>query len=224
MDVVVPFGPGSLWDLELLYSLRSLHAYVPNVERVFIVGARLWWMKDVHWHAAGDVSGAPNRSVLLKLRGFLNTTELSERFLLWNDDFFLTAPFEDVLHHRTGHNTSNDVHGQAYKATRAILGDKCERNYELHLPVTMNTSKVRDLLNDLVGMNVALRTLYFNTYPRPAELITDVKVGHWNRVPQGGCFSIADRVASDPRFREWVAKRYPEPSPWEWPDAVTRLR
>lgn len=217
MDALVLSGPGARWDLELLYSLRSLHQYA-EVGRVFVVGYKFWWMRDVVHVPIGEVGGAPNRSTFNKLRHVVFNEPISERFLHWHDDFYLQQPFEERLQHRTRPGIGHSVFRKAMEAARKQIGRDDVLDFELHVPVVLSRSQCQWVIKDVKDPNVAFRTVYFNRFTGPSTAIDDVKISSWAVPPSHQpCFSIADNVGGDRRFQEWVRDRYPHPSPWERP-------
>lgn len=217
MDAMYPSGPGARWEHELRYSLRSLAQYA-QVDRVFIVGHRFWWMNDNVVHIPhGEAGGAANRSTYRKLRYVVERTDISRRFIYMNDDFYLLRPFEDRVHFRQPRPLPNDVFGIAMRNAQEHLGDKAPMDYELHLPVVLDKTIARWVCGMIKKENTAFRTAYFNSFFHHATERQDVKLTSWKEPPDDWpAFSTADVVGSNRVFQDWLARRYPDPSPWEY--------
>jgi hypothetical protein len=92
-DVVYTIGPYSKNnDLELRYSLRSL-CIQPWVGKVFIVGYKPAWVKNVHHIPCGDpYKKSKDANIINKILLAASNPELSQRFVVNSDDQYFLKP------------------------------------------------------------------------------------------------------------------------------------
>ena len=97
IDLVYIYGDGySKWrGQELMYSLRSVEKYVHNFRSVFIVGDFPCYLnqKAIHVLSPEDPRHCKERRIMNKLLKACDTEEISNPFLLYNDDYFHVSPF-----------------------------------------------------------------------------------------------------------------------------------
>lgn len=180
---------------ELTFSLRSLKN-IPH-DKVFLVGgfpANINPEKVYHIPTAQG----PNKyhNTTSSLRTVANTSEVSEDFILMNDDFFIMSPIKDPkselnlyrgylsdiiasydkrpVHNIIYYNALCDIY--SFLLHLGFDDPKC---YELHLPMIMNKKNVRDMfcIRGVNGLPVLFhRTLYGNLYTHGALYTKDVKL------------------------------------------------
>lgn len=92
MDILYVLGNGSRFaNIELRLSLRSIEKYGKNIDNVFICGYKPDWIKNViHIPCSDDMQREKNvfNKILTACR-----TNISDEFLLMNDDFYMTKEF-----------------------------------------------------------------------------------------------------------------------------------
>lgn len=110
MDVLYIIGDGSRWNNnELRYSLRSLSANAIHLGRVFLCAARRpeWMSTDTTaytWVPYAQPGKMPAINVLSAMSYAIHNSDLSDDFLLCNDDFFYTRPtdFDAIPYYTKG--------------------------------------------------------------------------------------------------------------------------
>lgn len=215
MDLFIPNGPGPLWEHELRYALRSWHKY-GNIDRVFILGWKPWWIRNVEHFPFPDGGGPCNLNTLSKLAGAVFQTDISDRFIYSHDDIYLLKPFMEVHEHCAGDYRRSRLHREAFENAVKAVGRPGVLDYELHKPVVLEKDKVQQVIETIHERNIAFRTVYFNKIRVPSVPVGDVKLMSWREPPEDwSCFSLGPQVAMDRNFREWIKRRYPDPSPWE---------
>ena len=195
-DVVYVCRPGE--DPELRYSLRSL-AHLPH-RQVWVVGGKPIWARVRH------IPVAPRGrdkilNVRANLRALVASEGISERFYLFNDDFYVMKPLRvvPVLHR----GLLCDVEGQAtwhhhMRRTDVWLRERGivdPLNYELHIPLPMTKTGLR-LALDLIGDERSLlyRSVYGNLAGIGGEQTRDVKIYKATDViPDGPWLSTSDK-------------------------------
>jgi len=177
MDVVYTCRSGP--NEELRYSLRSL-VNLEGVDRVWVVGDAPGWY-------TGPLVRVPSRTnkydtVRANLRAVLDA-DVSETFVLMNDDFFVTAntpPLclaEGLLLHRMRRFQKTQPGGRYTRELEAtykfLLGQVgYPLSFELHVPMVMHKTGLRDVLK----MPGLWRSLYGNLFMQSWDLADDVKL------------------------------------------------
>lgn len=225
MDIVFPYKR-SPDDFELRYSLRSL-VNVPH-SRVIIAGDHPSVVNESLTVIKNPRTGT-DRYVLSTSNIFaaINRVDVSDQFLVFNDDFFILKPWTFQHEHRDtieGVLTDSDVQGD-YRhrivQTRSLLrsvGVTDPLFFGLHTPTKYDRQKLVDMMREypMPKYKYLLRTLYHNLYQQPSVQRADVKVKSWpvDEIASDA-LSISDNVASDPAFKTWINERFPNPSVYE---------
>lgn len=221
MDVVYPYkaSPG---DLELRYSLRSL-VNLPH-DRVIIAGDRPQIIGDGVLHVPVDPIPDRYQSSTANILAACEASE-SAQVVVMHDDMFIMRPWEFRHEDRgslAGYLASGRAAGGyriALEATLDILSGLGFENplfFGMHTPTVYDRAKLIEVIREFQGRAVSLRTIYHNLHPRPSETREDVKLHSWMMprvIPD--VLSISDNVAANIGFREWIARQFPERSPYE---------
>jgi hypothetical protein len=200
MDVVYILGPGSTWnDNELLYSLRSVRKHLRGFRKIFVVGSmpRVVEHDDecgFVWVPAEDKFGdARQHNVRAKLIHAAHNPDISDEFLLMNDDFFFLAPVDisEIPYYRQGtlpqHIEWREERGGAYletlRNTERILRHKNLPvvDFELHVPIRFKKGPLSNVLDDdyfdwSPRAGLCFRSLYCNLLGIKGQPIGDVKI------------------------------------------------
>lgn len=177
---------------ELIYSLRSL-VNIPH-DKVFIVGGcprNINKEKVIHIPILQTSSKYKNTTNNLKF--ICSQPNLSEDFILFNDDFFILKPIQledlnlcrgtvrEVLKEYKNKYSLND-YIEGMEQTAIFLNDvgiQQVLSYELHIPMVMNKTNVLKMFS-LPFINclkvVHKRTVYGNLFYKNSKPIQDVKV------------------------------------------------
>lgn len=210
MELVIPLRETPDKAQELKYALRAFERHHP-VDSVVVIGYDPPWLKHAR-HIAYEEHQCPIRNVLGKLVVYL--PEAPEEFLFSNDDIFMNGALPLIPFHRDDAPQRDPYYGPAYdRAVSALKALQFEevRDFELHIPLVLNTAFLKDVLT-LADGAIAWRTLYGNIVHPASALMTDTKVVEWKE-PKGWCFSTASSALSG--GMEWLKAQYPEPSRWE---------
>lgn len=219
---------------ELRYSLRSLR----NLEHgtVWIVGYKPPWVTGVgHLPTRQDRSKYENSTA--NLLAAATHPEVSEDFVLMNDDFFVVKPVDQVpvLHRgpvvRVEHHYYEKYKDQmpgdyrlGMTQTKYLLerwGHADPLSYEVHVPMPLEKAKVVEVLKRAFDTEkiraLHKRTLYGNVWDLGGTEIADTKVlsnGFWH--PNGLPFvSTNDSSFKIGSIGVSLRKRFPDPSPYE---------
>lgn len=183
---IVYFVKNAQTNNELRYSIRSVVKNMPY-KRIWIVGGCPYGITpDIHIRAEQNGS-SKWENVHEMYRLACENKELTNNFVMFNDDFFIMKPMSKV---EPLYRCSLDKHIQ-------ILEDKFKRpngyskllrncrnelrslgkqqlSYELHIPFIFNKKKLLDLLNKYPTQHCT-RTLYGNLYNIGGKQSEDIK-------------------------------------------------
>lgn len=224
MDIVYFTRNGN--NEELRYSLRSLSNLPHN--KVWIYGGcpqgitpdrrvpvaqigRTKWdkVKDMYYHAC------------------LNN-QISEYFILMNDDFFIMRPTrlypmyrcsleEHITTIERKYHNSPNAYTRELRKTLSLLKKLGlpTNSYELHIPFVFNRERLLYLLNTYPAYH-AMRSLYGNYYSIGGVKRDDVKVwrgmNHWNSESD---FLSTDDYSFKEEVGDFIRSRFPERSRYE---------
>lgn len=225
-DVVYLVRPGE--NEELRYSLRSL-SNVEGVGNVWLVGFRRRWVHNVQFlqtHQRGTKWASTTGNLLTAL----GCSDISDPFLLWNDDFFALRP----VRYKTWDRGTLDSYLQRNRkdskyrkmgvaALRQLHDEGFEHplNFELHLPLAIHKQAMRDTIAAQPGQEFWKRTVYGNRARRDGLLWSstrqDVKVATNDDCPlsERDWVSTTDRSFADYRVGAALRERFSEPGEYE---------
>lgn len=226
LDIVYPIGNGSLCkNQEVKYSLRSLK----NIEhsgKIFIIGNKVGFLHGVFYHQIADRT-RKQTNVINKLLYACNISNLSDNFLLMNDDFFFLEKQEIKNYvNRLSlkdlqSKTPNSNYGLALKNTIEWLrkNNLPMVNFEIHYPMIFNKQKFKKLFSDIkLDREYNYRSIYGNYYQLQGIPIKDFKIHEvtdFNENKQRNFLSISDRLIIYDRFKNFIKNKFPDKSPYE---------
>jgi hypothetical protein len=139
---------------ELKFSIRSLLHYKPEAN-IIIVGGKPSWYKGEYY--ISTYGGNKHRVVKQSLRRIIKNDNVSDDFVLMNEDFFFLNPFDNHPYYTTG---TLAQHHKAYverdikshythllnKTDNKLkeLGVKKPMSFETHTPIVYNKEKLAD--------------------------------------------------------------------------------
>lgn len=186
MDVCYILGNGSKVDnKEIRYSLRSLEANF-EFDRFYLVGERPKWLHPDVYIEADDPHRIKSINAWHKIRKACKS-DISEDFLLMNDDFMILQSVESFPHYylgtieqevlRRSSQQSKYWHGMS-KTLKAFPNGL---NFEVHTPFPINKGEwlsVMEKYKKQITRGALLRNLYGNSTNRfnRKEIDHDYKV------------------------------------------------
>lgn len=237
MDVLIPYK-ASRTD-ELRFALRSLK----NIEhgKVFIVGDLPAWATNVI-HIPRDNARNRYKDVSSMVEKSCRDSRLSEDFILFNDDFFVMSPMEELPKWYKG-SLKEDYIKHAKRQphamyTRAISmtdrflkarGIKYPKAYNCHIPVVMNKKKrleVADMIRNSMRYNniVLPRVVYSNLFDDTGIQHPDCKyIGLDDNYPRYEILSTHDGSFTNGKIGQHIRETFPEMSPYELYDVIDEL-
>lgn len=218
---------------ELRYSLRSVAANLPH-RKVIIVGYKPDWVTEVVYLPTNQQAEATNYArAMLNWKAAINSEDVSENFILFNDDFYVMKPLKELP---TLHRGSLDevikfyenrggpyVHNM--KRTRKILNDMGVtdlKSYALHVPMAMKKRNYKFLLagleaNEIPVEGIQMRTLYGNLWQVGGEELADVKANRLDDEPdrESTFLSTLDQTFNNGVTGEYVRQQFTEKCRYE---------
>lgn len=241
MDVVYIVKPENLNE-ELRYSLRSLDN-VPH-DNVWIVGYKPTWVKEVRYDSYLPMAGSnktnhPKWHISWKmLRHACLNEEISDDFILFNDDFFIMKPIEsiptlhrgsiqDIINKRAARVPKKNVLSNRYvkamyETKKLLLSlDRPTLSYEAHIPIVINKHKMLTAMEIADSMRrgqyINKRSLYGNYWEIGGDYLKDVKVdcSNPNYDTDGIFLSTTENSFKNNLVGSFITSKFPAPSPYE---------
>lgn len=214
---------------ELRYSIRSVETNFPK-GRVWVVGGKPSWY--IGNYIPVENASTKQLNAIKNLFTITESEDISENFVLMNDDFFIINPVSDIKTYHGGNlmdkiklrreiTPTSKYPDLLLKAYRALQrrGIVDILDYELHVPMPMTKAGLREALE----MGTQWRSTYGNLYGVGGELAEDVKVygsGDLLEVTYDIDFLKSDYVSTDDGsflrvYNKILKDRFPNPSSCE---------
>jgi hypothetical protein len=173
MDIVIPMNRQSTWnDNELRFALRSLEQHVAH-RRVWIIGYRPDWLKNVEQIKLRDKSYYPAINIHRKIRTACETKDISERFMYMADDHYILPTFDitRTYYHQEIEDVLRDhpdplIRKVVMNTLQVLLDrDTTMRWYDLHVPIVYEKEQYLRTMGQFDWMQpsgYAIKTLYRN--------------------------------------------------------------
>jgi hypothetical protein len=168
---------------ELRYSIRSVEKHLPP-GRIWVVGGKPNWYTGNHIPVKQDDAKYDN--AIENLRAACESKKIGSSFVLMNDDFFAIKPLQEIPTYVGGFIVEKVALYSAIAPrstyTKRLLrtsiklgkvGMDFPRDYELHVPMLMNKSRLLSVIN--AYPDCLWRSMYGNIYRVGGIHITDVK-------------------------------------------------
>lgn len=222
MDIVYILGKGSLSnDDELRYSIRSVVENCYNFEIIHLVGHVPDWFVGEHVIEAEDPYLKPWQNMMYKVQLACQSEDVSENFLLMNDDFFANEKFNiETVPFYSDRRVSGGVNGKRSFTTHTPI--RLKKDWFLKMPLPIDSKGP-----------YSPRSFYGNFYNAPPTFIKDCIV-RMNEVVEEGqeppsvlmppiedqiagapWFTIDDVTMLHPEFRQYIENRFQTPSGFE---------
>lgn len=219
---------------ELRYSLRSVAQNFPR-RQIFIAGYKPSWVTNVRYIPMTQRSHNKHINALNNWTFAAQNKNVSESFIMFNDDFFVTEPIKElpVYHFGSYHKFENryntrhpaSMYTSIIHHTRTILNElQVEKpiSYELHVPMMMRKQHFLNILKLQAVFNpsrspVNPRSLVGNFYRYGGEEIADVKMYRYDeRFNHDSPFlSTTDDTFANGKVGEYIRAQFPEKCKYE---------
>ena len=203
---------------ELRYSLRSVAANLPH-RHVVVAGYQPRWLTGVaHVPVAQDSDKWTNQA--RNVRAAL--AEVDDRFVLFNDDFFVVEPAGEVpvMH---GGSLAKTIKGLKRRShpyalrmidTLEFLGGDALSFDRIHTPLPMRRDEARRMFADIDGRYL-FRSVYGNWFHDGGVETGDVKVRGRTVGVSGVFVSTSDRSWQRSEVGRRVRRLFPDPCVYE---------
>jgi len=169
---------------ELRYSIRSVLLSFPEA-KVWVVGGKPKWYSGNHVFLEQDNNKYVN--AVNNLKAVCNTLDISDNFILMNDDFFIIKKIETIEQFYNGLLSEKidkfiKITGSSMYIKKLIttnnklnkLGFTKPLDYELHVPMPMHKAGLLYILNQYP--ECLWRSMYGNLFNVGGSQMEDVKV------------------------------------------------
>lgn len=217
IPVVIPYklvGNGE----ELRFALRSLKNIKNWNGKLILVGDRPKWLKDTKNLEYIPTPSYPFSFYDVEQKIYTALDYIKDRFILSNDDIYITEPTEVGVYHQGIIKQDLSTHHKRCKVrTRDYLADNSYNtfDFEVHAPMVMERDKrliVHDIVKDeLKSKALQPRSIYGNIFSENAERIDDKKT-YTDELPEGlfiSTFRYSDKIG------EQLGAMFPEESEFE---------
>lgn len=181
VTVVIPYCKEFAQGKELLFALRSWQKNVRFGINVVVIGDREdWFSEEITFIEHRRTSDNAQIDVLAKLKIAVESPEVSERFILTNDDIYVMNPI-DLAHVALPKVTGildpdkfKGLYGDNLKRTKALLEKNhlpC-MNYGTHTPMLFDKGQLTAMFErfpELEEGGYLLSSVYFNALPYPTQ-------------------------------------------------------
>jgi hypothetical protein len=182
MDFVYICKDGS--NEELRYSIRSVVESFPD-SNIWVVGGKPDWY--IGNYIRVNQTQTKYKNAAENLKKICSSKEISESFILMNDDFYIIKKIDNIETFHGGYllnkiNLYQKINGNS-NYTRKLaatykkiigLGIEDPLDYELHVPMIMEKEKLKEVLK--YEDQFLWRSMYGNTFNIKGKEMQDVKV------------------------------------------------
>jgi hypothetical protein len=238
LDLVYPLKRGGsrthpLADEELRYSLRAmsnLRLEGFDAARLVLLGYLPPWLRSGEGHPIRhipmDDKGDKAENLVAKYKRMVDDGEISDPFLLLDDDHVFLKPTTAIPLHTKGELKTlcdeyrGSTHGKYLKNCHDLLtkAGLPTKNYQLHFPLLIHKDILRTVLA-MIDRPTVMGSLYGNLIDgETVEVTRDFKLNKphdYEALKDGPFVSLADGQMRVAMVRKWLAKLLPEKSKWE---------
>lgn len=216
MDVVYILGKGSpRSDLELLFSIRSLEKHMKDLGRIFVVGERPTWLKNVIYISCPDPYEKAWQNAFYKVKKACEHPSLNDEFLLMNDDFFMLKDFVGSEY-------------PYYALANRDGGCNGPYSFAVHAPIKINKSLYKQIPLDITQKgDWSPRSLYGNFFRVEPVFCNDFNINvnhatldlHTQLLGKPHIATGHDAILNDD-FLVLLESYFPEPTKYEDSDIL----
>jgi len=228
MDFVYICKPGD--NEELRYSIRSVLYSFPDAN-IWLVGGKPSWYSGNYIHV--DQKHHKYANAINNLHAICDSNEISEEFVLMNDDFFIIKKIDKIDQFYNGllstkidrytQITGSSMYIKKLIMTRIRLVDCGIENpldYELHIPMVMEKEKLKNII--LKYPSCLWRSMYGNIYNVGGSEMEDVKIyvnkkhsARSNEITEHSTFLSTEDQAFGLAFNKVLNKMFKDPTIYE---------
>lgn len=238
ISIVIPVRDSTSRDnKELIYAIRSFEKSFKSFGDIFIVGSRIYGLKDVKYIQCKDERGGKfkERNIFRKIMAAVNHWHVTENFLFVNDDHILLEEFdpnklpfyhkgllEETMSKNVGDYRKSLNHTRKYLLSK----DKSTLDFDTHFPIIYNKKKFIDTfvcsdLNWNQPFGYVIKSLYANMNDISGEFGGDCKIQGGmnyqeikNKIGSKSFFSTSDRCLNEDMIK-FLNELFPSKSRFE---------
>ena len=229
MDFVYICKPGD--NEELRYSIRSVLYSFPDA-KIWVVGGKPNWYSGNHIPVNQNHHKYAN--AINNLQAICDSYDISEEFVLMNDDFFIIKKIDTINHFYNGLlstkiNKYTKITGSSMYIKKLILtrtrlieyGIDNPLDYELHIPMVMEKQKLKNII--MKYPSCLWRSMYGNIYSVGGSEMEDVKIyknkkhaARSNEITESSVFLSTEDQAFDLALDKVLNKMFNNPTTFEY--------
>jgi len=190
IDIVIPYKQSQWADNELRFALRSVEKHLKNYRKIYVIGHRPAWMNlGTVVHIPFEDKYSHERNILEKILHVCKYAQLSDDFLLMNDDHYLASiynatRFPYYFYRSLEQKLSSSRGAYADSVRNTLFALKARRLphafYDVHTPILYNKSlfpEVMEMYNWEGKRNgFIIKSLYCNTLRLKGMILPDCKI------------------------------------------------
>lgn len=230
LDIVYFLKPGEISE-EFLYSLRSLKN-MPHA-KIWLYGNKPEWIQGVNYIPVRQ-NGTKWENTSRMLGKVARNRNITEDFILFNDDFFVLKPIVELPYYYCGNLKDRadecvirrfpferySRYGEQLRQVSRYLksNGNYSNNYELHIPMIFNRYKLAKALELIPHYGFsARRSLYANTYEVGGIERPDVKIYTLSDMPEKNAdfVSTTDTTFRNGKVGLMLREKFIEPCEYE---------
>ena len=211
---------------EIRYSLRSVEANLP-CRKVWIYGGKPKGIEPDEYVRVYQTGDSRYDKVTNTIRKVCMNDEITDKFWLFNDDFFVMQKAEDTTPKASGTIAERvqyiiDRHGFKSKYAKRLehTAEILRSNgydticYAVHLPMLIDRRIALEALDRFPGEPM-FRCIYGNYAKEPADIGPDVKVFGNEDPLKNTVYLSTDDAAFQNNAGRYIRGAFPDPSRWE---------
>jgi hypothetical protein len=225
MTIILPYKQDIHDGEELRYALRSIEKYLTGFTNLIIIGRPPEWYKGTSYISENYV-GRKQYSIYQKILLACNWENVTENFIMWNDDHFLLQPLQvsDIKYWNNGwlanefNRGLSSRYSEAVKRTLDFIPDAL--NFDIHTPIIYNKAKFRTLFTGKEN-EICIKSYYCNSLQLDGEFMDDCKIdqllskeGIYEVINGKMFFSTGSNGIREP-MKIVLEELYPNKSRWE---------
>lgn len=203
---------------ELRYSLRSL-SMLPH-GRVWIAGHKPKWVRNV-----GHIRTVQNkgkwRNQEINLQAACDHPDVAETFVMFNDDFFVMEPIDQVpvlhggpLAALAAKRKSNGEWSKRIRATADYCGPDALAYDSIHVPMSFDKARLAEVLSAMPD-GLLFRTVYGNLAEVGGTLGENAKISAKDKRLSGPFVSTSDGSFASKPVGNRIREAFPRKSRYE---------
>jgi len=231
-DIVIPLKATSKNE-ELRYSLRSIAKNFPH-RNVWVSGYHPRWTRGLNYINSTTVKESKYDKAAKNIRMACLSPKVSDKFFLFNDDFFIMSNVKDFSNMHRGYldevieyymdNHPVSTYTNAMLRTRDVLdklGVRDPLSYALHIPMLVDKklwmkAHAMQLEFNPDNLPIQMRTIYGNLFIDDATYREDVKAFELDTIPEYREYlSTSDKSFRDGLIGKRIRNTFPQKSKYE---------